>query len=165
MGDHKIYIYSQGNVMSLGGDENGSSPFTPFAMAGEGGGSNQGVATFQKGIQQAQGFVQSGFKGLINTGVAALGRVFPWAVLVYMAIKTADSIITSGLEHISQYTGDYKYNLNFNNWKTTVSNAINPIGMFISAQTRYMQMQKNNFALQEQRTLVGRTLSNRKAGS
>lgn len=113
--------------------------------------------TIKSGIQKAESIATGGFGGVINTGVAALGKVVPQIALVVAAGAVANKVMTTGFQHLECYTGNYAYSMGYNNFKAAIGRTLNPIGTFFKAQHIQAQAHKQNTAIREGNRLFGLT--------
>lgn len=113
--------------------------------------------TVRKGIQQAENLATHGFGGVINTGVAALGRALPQIALVVAAGAVVDKVLTTGFQHLETYTGNFNYSLGMNNFKAALGRTLNPIGTFFKTMHIQAQANKQNAAIRENNRLFGIT--------
>lgn len=104
---------------------------------------------------QAQTFATSGFSSYIQTGVAALSKAIPFVAAVVVAAKITDKVLTTGFGHLESYTGHYEYAMGYNNFKTNMNMAINPIGTLIRQTHIDKQNEMHNKRQNEIRSLYG----------
>lgn len=125
--DYHIYLHSDSN----GGSRSTSGGHTkPFSV--------QKDESFGSMIQPAKQVMSNVANGnVVNTGVSALAKVAPWVAVVVAAVKIADKVVSTGFAHQEEYTGDYTNNVALNNFKTQISNAMNPIGWARKLTTNY----------------------------
>ncbi len=117
---------------------------------------------FMKDIKQ---FGKSGFSSFINTGVSNLSKALPIVGTVVAAGAVTNKVLTVGFEHLSNYTGHYEYSMGFNNFKTTISHVINPIGYVKQLVHRQFEINKQNQEIELQSQLLGETVfSTKKVG-
>lgn len=151
MADYKIYIHSYAEG---GGTTAPTKPWDNQPSNGE----TSPFEVAENAIQKTQQFATSGFSSAANTGVATLSRAFPAVALAVVAAKVAESILTTGFQHVETYTGHYEYSMGFNNFKTAVSNAFNPMGVWFKNMHREYQFNLQNKRIEQERTLVGNSI-------
>lgn len=150
MADYNIYIHSN----SGSGGNGTSSQTTPFANRPAGEGDSIFEAATQ-GIHQTEQFATSGFNGLARTGVAMLSKAAPQVALAVAVIGITNKVLTLGSSYVETYTGFYEFATEYNNFKTVVSNILNPVGVFLKEAHRSYQFRLQNEKIEQTRTLVG----------
>jgi len=153
MADHKIYIYAAGGIKQGGGD----SAFTPFSNQDE---NSNFSSTFSKTVSQVENYAVNGYGSVVNGGIAALAKIAPQVAVVYLAVKVADKVTSTGANHLQEYTGDYRFAIEYNNFKVGIKNTLNLGGLMLDTAHKAFQFQKRNAEIQIQRTLVGNTTIN-----
>lgn len=149
MPDYNIYIHGSGDSSS---GSQAKVKTTPIDNRED----NESVAPFiQKGMQNAYGIMQGNTGGYVGEGIAALSKVSPWIALAVTAIKITDNILTTGSQHWETYTGDYRFSMEYNNFKTLVGNFINPIKTVMTGFSRQKAYELQNRVIEQERTLVG----------
>lgn len=148
--NYNIYLHSDEGM----GSDLGKST-VPFANQEKV--SDNAFNTIKSGIQKAENIATGGFGGVINTGVAALGKVVPQIALVVAAGAVANKVITTGFQHLETYTGNFEYSLGLNNFKAGLGRALNPIGTFFKVKHIQAQAYKENEAIREGNRLFGIT--------
>ena len=143
--DYHIYIHSE---TSGNGGGNKTTPFsakqdTPF--------STKALNT----VSQAKNMVNG---GLVSTGVATLKKVLPVSAVAIASIKVTDKILSIGFAHQEEYTGSYKNNVNYNNTKTIINNALHPIQYYLQRIHREAQFNKQNREIAQQNRLIGNSI-------
>lgn len=106
-------------------------------------------------VKNVQQFVTSGFNSYINTGVSALKKAVPAIAGVILAGKIADKVLTVGFGHLETYTGHYEYSMGWNNFKTEIGMALNPVGTMLKQLHIGKQNEINNRRQEQIRSLVG----------
>ena len=150
MPEHKIVIYANGFGQSK--DRN----FTPFSNVDDDG---DPLAPFRQRSQAKRDWADSK-REQEETGVAALAKISPYVAIAIAAVKVSSSVAGVVSSVLSDYAGDYRFSVAFNNWKSTISNVFNPIGLAVNYTKRVFDFKKNEQSLQQQRTLIGRTAIN-----
>lgn len=100
-------------------------------------------------------FASSGFSGIINTGVAALSKALPIVAVGVIAAKVVDNVLETGFHHLESYAGNYKYSMEYNNFKTVAGMIINPIKAAQTQMHLHFEQKKFNDKQREYRTLMG----------
>lgn len=145
--DYHIYLHSEGNGSS-------GNKTTPFSSRED----NENSA-FQNITSTAFNGAKTIASGnAVNTGVATLGKIAPVVALTVVSIKVLDKIMTIGLSHVAEYTGNYKYSVDYNNFKTEMYNAIHPIRYWLSIQHQRAQFNKQNKEIAQQDKLIGNSI-------
>lgn len=144
--DYHIYLHGVEGGQSLGDK---TKPFSASQTSGAKSGSafQTGVNYVQKGINVAQN------PG--STGVAALAKVAPWVAAVIAIAKITDKVLTTGFAHQEEYTGHYKNNVMYNNFKTTVNYFFHPVNTFLQISHQQAQYNKQNKEIAQQNRLIG----------
>lgn len=148
--DYNIYIHS-----NEGTGSNLRKTTIPFANQESV--DDNAFQTVQKGIKEAEEIATNGFGGIINTGVAKLGKAFPIVAGVVMAGVVTDKVMTTGFGHLESYTGNFEYAMGYNNFKAAVGRALNPIGTYFKAKHIQAEANKQNDAIMKQNRLFGLT--------
>ena len=100
-------------------------------------------------------FASSGFSSVINTGVSALTKAVPIVAGVMIAGKIVDSVLETGFHHLESYAGNYKYSMEYNNFKTVAGMIINPVKAAQTQMHLHFEQKKFNDKQREYRTLMG----------
>lgn len=142
--DYHIYLHG------IGGESgNKTTPFSaktnesPFATK---------VNSTIKKVQN----IASG--SLVNTGVSALTKAVPIVATALILGKVADKVITTGFAHQQEYTGVYKNNVNWNNFKNSIHNIFHPIQYGLSVLHQNAQINKQNREIEQQNRLIGNSI-------
>lgn len=148
--DYNIYIHS-----NEGTGSNLRKTTVPFANQESV--DDNAFQTVQKGIKEAEELATNGFGGVVNTGVAALGRAIPQIAMIVAAGAVANKVITTGFQHLETYTGNFEYSLGLNNFKAALGRTLNPVGTFFKVKHIQAQAHKENEAIREGNRLFGIT--------
>lgn len=100
-------------------------------------------------------FMNGGFSSAIQSGTAALSKVLPVVAVGVIAVRETDKILSTGFQHLENYTGTYQYSMEYNNFKTIIGNVINPIGYIKKSLHLQFEQNKFNERQREYRTLMG----------
>lgn len=158
MSDYNIYIHS--DTFSGDGLSDKTTPSANKPTADSEISSFTPMSVMQNGISKAIQFESGGFNSFINTGVSMLAKQVPYIAIGIMLYHVTEKIVTNSLNLYEQYTGNYTYSLNFNNFKTMVGNFMNPISLWRYNNQRTAEFNANNKRIEQQRTLIGNTFSN-----
>ena len=121
--------------------------------------------TFTKVKNNVSSFASSGFTGLLNQGISALGQVLPIVGVVYAVGKTIDNLVDTAVNSIAEYSGDYSFSIPFNNFKTGINNVMQPVSLAKNLLLTQLNIERQNRQIAQNRTLVGSaTLRNTKIG-
>ena len=143
--DYHIYLHSDSNG---GSRSTGGGHTKPFSVKKD--------ESFGSMIQPAKQLMSNVANGnVVNTGVSALAKIAPWVAVVVAAVKIADKVVTTGFAHQEEYTGNYTNNVVYNNFKTQLSNAMNPIGWARKLVHNEFQFHKRELAREQEKVLLG----------
>lgn len=106
-------------------------------------------------LNKANQFATSGFSSVVNSGVATLTKVLPAVAVGIFALKTADKVLTTGFHHLESYAGNYKYSMEYNNFKTVMGMVMNPVSIATKSLHLMFEQKKFNDKQREYRTLMG----------
>ena len=150
--DYHIYLHSEGTSGGLNSSGNKTQPFSKTQ-------SQESGNAFSTGIKTAFSTTKNIINGgAVNTGVSYLTKVAPYVAVVVAGIGVADKILTTGFAHQEEYTGNYKNNMQYNNFKTVLRIFTNPIGYARSAIHTHFQYNKQNKEIIEQNRLIGNSI-------
>lgn len=145
------HIYLHGNSSGSNGGGNQTKPFSAKDET-----SNETIKSIAK---QNFGYTKSiATGGATNLGVAALSKVAPWIAAVVIAAKITDKVLTVGFAHQEEYTGNYKNNVMYNNFKSQFSALTNPIKTAFVVIHQQYQFEKQNKAITQQNRLIGNSI-------
>lgn len=155
MADYHIYLHTDAPTSS-------GNQTKPFQNKETTGGEDNFLPKASQVYGTAKGIV--GGNGL-NMGVAALSKVAPWVAVVVAIAKVGDKVLSTGFAHQEEYKGNYKNNVNYNNFKSMLGATFNPVGVGYSLIKQQYEIEKYNLAIQQQNKLIGNSiLQNMKAG-
>lgn len=145
--DYHIYIHGEGNGSS-------GSKTAPFSTQQE----NGKTSNFET-AKQAFGTASSIAQGNgVNMGVAALSKAYPAIAIAVAIYGVVDKVLTTGFAHQREYTGNYKNEMNYNNFKAKINMAVNPIGFVIKVAHQRAQFNKQNKEIAQQNRLIGNSI-------
>lgn len=139
--DYHIYIHDTNN-----GSGNKTTPFS--AKTNE----SSFATKINTGIKKVQGVLNG---SVVNTGVAALSKAIPIVAAALIVGKITDKVLTTGFAHQQEYTGVYKNNVNWNNFKNSIHNIFHPIQYGLSVLHQNAQINKQNKEIEQQNRLIG----------
>lgn len=152
--DYNIYIHNK----SSNGNNGIAKKFKPSSsMGGEQKQEEDDTGIFASILNKATNIENL---NVAEEGIKVASRFVPAIAIAYAAVKITDSIATKGLELYSTYTGDDIGAINWQNFKTNLSNAFKP---FLSIKTTPIIRNKNILA-EETRVLSGNSYSGTTAG-
>lgn len=149
MADYHIYLHSDNqtdtsNVVPFSDRKAAIDDFTP---------TQNGDGSFEEA------------KSINMPGAAMLKKLTPWVSFGIASAVAVDKILTTGFNHLQEYTGRYEYALDINNVNTFVHNATHPISTFKSMIRKNFVYDKLNKEVEQNRALLGETIfSNKKVG-
>ena len=162
MADYNIYIHS------FSGESN---PTTPFQLRGNGSGdsasdgNDSGVNGFGI-INKAAAFVQnpdSAIGAVMNSATTVMGKLAPvmiGAALVSIAKRVVDLYVP----YASSASGDYGFQVKYNNFFQEFHNFTHPFSTAIQKQRNQLEIKKTNARNEQERLLFGGTIYSSKYG-
>lgn len=102
--------------------------------------------------------VKGDFTSEIASGGEMLSKISSTAAIVVAVAKVVDKVLTTGFEHLSNYTGQYQYSMAMNNFNTQMRNVFNPFGLAKQVIHRELEFNKQNQEIQLQSQLLGETV-------
>ena len=142
--DYHIYIHDTNS-----GSGNKTTPFS--AKTNE----SSFATKINTGIKKIQGVLNG---SVVNTGVAALSKAIPIVATALIVGKITDKVLTTGFAHQQEYTGVYKNNVNWNNFKNSIHNIFHPIQYGLSVLHQNAQINKQNKEIEQQNRLIGNSI-------
>ena len=142
--DYHIYIHDTNS-----GSGNKTTPFS--AKTNE----SSFATKINTGIKKFQGVLNG---SVVNTGVAALTKAVPIVATALIVGKITDKVLTTGFAHQQEYTGVYKNNVNWNNFKNSIHNIFHPIQYGLSVLHQNAQINKQNKEIEQQNRLIGNSI-------
>lgn len=142
MADYHIYLHSdEGNSLSSNvqpKEETMGGSFKPMTI-----------------INKANQFMSSGFSSTVNSGVATLTKAVPYVAIAVFAAKVTEKVLETGFHHLESYAGNYKYSMEYNNFKTVMGIVMNPVSLVEKSVHLMFEQKKFNDKQKEYRTLMG----------
>lgn len=143
--DYHIYLHS--DTTNSGGNKT-----TPFSAKTN---ESSFATKINTGIKKVQGVLNG---SVVNTGVAALTKAVPIVATALIVGKITDKVLTTGFAHQQEYTGVYKNNVNWNNFKNSIHNIFHPIQYGLSVLHQNAQINKQNKEIEQQNRLIGNSI-------
>lgn len=168
MADYNIYIHA------FSGE---SSPTSPFQLRGgssdeggvEGSAASGGDAfglirrasSFIQNPDSAIGKVANTASGALMSGVGKIGiAIFAVGALLKITKSVADKYIA----YSTSATGDYAFQIKYNNFFQVMHNALHPVSNEIQRQYTQLEIIKRNQKVEQERLLFGGTIYTDKYG-
>lgn len=144
MADHRILveISQQKGVKS---SAPGSVPSNDTATAPD-----KDSATNTLGVSQIVAMARNP----LGAAKSAVTTAFPWAAAVIAAAIVADKVITTANDFASAESGDYRAKMEYDNFKTRLGLAMNPL-TFVSGLKQDQSVSLANRTIAQQRVLMG----------
>lgn len=89
--------------------------------------------------------------------IAAASKAVPAVAVAYAIIKTGDKIATAILNYEKNYAGYSEYSSAYNNFKKTITNVMNPIGVLNDFVKQRLQENKMQLENNERNRIIGLT--------
>lgn len=163
MADYNIYVHaigtgtaSQYNPTTSWSAREGGESLSPTSSQTSGGAS--GSAAFGT-IIRAAGYA-SNPDSIISRAFSSLAKAFPIVAAAFAVVQLADGIITTATEFAEIETGDYRFGVKYQNFKTGVHIIFNPVSSTIQSFKTQAQWQRENYKLRAQRELLGDSVIN-----
>lgn len=169
MPDYNIYI------RAISGGVGNINPTVPWSMRDNGGGAGGATtsassdslggagANAASGIIKATSFMANP-DSLIASAITAIGKAFPIAAAAYAVVKLGEAILDNAFDFAVLDSGDYRFQTQWQNFKTGTNIALHPISSSISAFKVEKQWQRENYKRQAQRDLLGDSVINSYTG-
>ena len=135
--DYNIYIHDK---------TSGQSKPT---QARVGGGTNTTPKESASQLQSSDGKLSAASQ-LFKVGKA--GKV---AVIMYAAYKIADKVVSTIEPFVTRETGDYRFSVTYNNYKSALGVVLNPIGSVTSYLSYQQEIRLFNQRQEQARMLLG----------
>lgn len=166
MADHNIYIRYVGAGT---GTNQASSPTTPWSLSSASenasGGANDNVNG--GGGFSPSSVIKRGANYLMHPG-SMVSDIFNTTIgrvgLAVGAIKIIEGITNKAINMYQSYaaaaSGDFKFQIDYSNFKQQIHNTFHPIQTEINRQYNNLQLKKDTLASEQQRLLLGGTATN-----
>jgi hypothetical protein len=162
MADYNIYLTSVGND-----GQGNSSPTTPWQLRGGAGGSGGDSGDNMGGgfdpsnaVRRGAAFLQnpdSMIGSVLRTPIGKLGIA---SVIIGAAINITDKAVTMYQSYSSSASGNYKYQIEYSNFKQNLHNFMHPFSNEVQRQMSALQIKKENLANEQERLLLGGSVLN-----
>lgn len=156
--DYNIYIHT------IGSNGQDRSPTTPWqvAMSDEGSGDVVSGGDFNpsSAVRKGASFLSnpdSAIGSILKTPIGKIGAV---GIAIMAAIHLTDKAITMYQAYAAPASGDYKFQIEYNNFKQSIHNTFHPFSTEIQRQYNTLQIKKENLANEQARLLLGGTYIN-----
>lgn len=154
--DYNIYIHS----VSANGNQSPTSPWQLQSDDSNGEIVSGGGFSPSSTVKKAGAFLSnpdSLIGKVMATGVGKLGVA---AVIISTIIRLTDKAITMYQSYAAPASGDYKFQIEYNNFKQTMHNVMTPFSTEIQRQQAELQIKKEKLANEQQMQLLGGTMIN-----
>ena len=154
--DYNIYIRTRG---SGGGVD---SQTTPWQLKTSDGEFQQDTGSGDGGfsVKQAGAFLanpDSAISKVLNTPAGKVGAVI--GVICTLAAITG-KVISMYDAYRSSATGDFQFQIGYNNFKQHIQNLLHPFSTEVQRQMSSLQIKKDNLKAEQERLLLGGTILN-----
>ena len=149
MPDYNIYIHSANG--------SSSSPTKPWHAGNTQTSSinenNQAINTAYKVISYVN-YAQNP-DTLIQKGVNTIEKAVPWVAVAKAVVNIVDGAISSAIDYGALETGDYRNNIEWENFKTKAKNILHPFGTLTNYLKIKNRIRIDNYRISEHRMLLG----------
>lgn len=163
MPDYNIYIHAVG-----GSSASEFNPTVPWGIKEQGApsGATSDVTSWGNNQEIELGMISSVANtasnpdSLIQMGVSALAKAFPWVAVAIAVVMTAEKIYSTCLDFSSLQSGDYSTLIGYNNFKANINSFLHP---YSTTMNRYRENLVNNLDNDRkslQRALLGDSVIN-----
>lgn len=157
MADYNIYIRTRSTLF-------GSNPVTPWqfreGQENESGESSIGGFSPANAIRRGAAFAANPDSLISNVLHTTIGRIGLISVAATAAWNITDKAISMYQSFAAPASGDYKFQIDYSNFKQQIHNAFHPISIAIERQRNLLELRKQNLANEQQRLLLGGTFLN-----
>lgn len=160
MADYNIYIHT------VGTSGNNSSPTTPFQLRGTeqtasgSGESIDGGFSPSTIVQKGAAFISNPDSAIGAVMASTIGKIGIAAFVVNTVTKITDKALTMYNNYATTASGNYKFSIEYNNYKTALHNALTPFSTEVNRQLNQLQINKENAKNEQERMLLGGTIIN-----
>jgi len=159
MADYNIYLHSVSNAK---GNE---SPTTPWQLLGGEGGDNVGGSggggfSPSTAIHAGAAFLRNPDSAIGGVMSSTLGKLGIVGFIAVTAVKLTDKAITMYNGYASSANGDYKFAIDYNNFKNAIHTAFHPFSTELERQQNALQIKKDNLKNEQDRLLLGGSFIN-----
>ena len=161
MADYNIYIHSVDQ-------SNGNGSFTtPWTEEQKESSPTNAWKTFTESASKVKKNVLDNPASLLNKGMNVLAKAVPEIAIAFaiikgteMAVKLADTTISTVLPFYEAETGDYMYGMNYHNIKNGVSMIAHPFSSGINVLRTFQEQRLENQRRAMKRELLGDSIIN-----
>ena len=118
-------------------------------------GGGKALSTFIKGVGYAQNP-----DSIISKAVTAIGKAFPIVAAAYAVVQLVDSAVTTNIQFNELKTGDYKWGVHYQNFKTGINIGLHPVSSTIQNLKNQQQWERENYRRAQERDLLGDSVIN-----
>lgn len=167
MPDYNIYIHAIGN--SGGFNQNPTTPWS--ARDSVGGAFSQTQSNSNSGdigsasvnaariVARVANTAQNP-DSVVSSALSVIGRAFPWILAAYACVKLGETIIDNALDFQTIESGDYRNQVQWQDFKKGVSNVLHPISSTINHFKVERQWARENQRRVQERDLLGDSVIN-----
>ena len=155
--DYNIYIHSP---FGQGNDFSQTKPWTTASAAGsQTSAQDTGISS---SVNTAFGTMSkfSNPDSLVGMGITALTKVAPWIAAAAVVVSVTDKVITHAIDFGTMQTGNYKAQIEYSNFKQTMSNMLRPFSSSFNYFRNEEQIRIQNQRRMMQRELLGDSIIN-----
>lgn len=164
MADYNIYIHAIGT-----GGSTANNPTIPWS-AREGGEAVSPTSAFPsnfgadgagaaKAIIKASAIAQNP-DSILGQAVSSIAKAIPFVAAAYAVVKLGTGIVDTCYEYQTLYTGDYRNQIGWQNFKNRFANILTPVSSSINANKTETQWRIENSKRSQQRELLGDSVIN-----
>lgn len=159
MADYNIYIHT------VGTSGNNSSPTTPFQLRGTS--ETSGTGEIVSGgfdpsttVKKGAAFISNPDSAIGAVMASTIGQMGVLTFALGTAIRITDKALTMYNNYATTASGNYKFAIDYNNFKQRIHNILTPFSTEINRQLNQLQINKENAKNQQERMLLGGTIIN-----
>lgn len=158
--DYNIYIHT----VSQGGNQSPTTPWQLRTSGNENGTIPGGDSSPSTAVQEGASFLRNPDSLIAGVMSTAIGKLGIGAIIVKAIADITDKAISMYQSYASTASGDYKFQITYNNFKTAIQSVMHPFSTGLQAQMRDLQIKKENLANEQQRLLLGDSVINSQYG-
>jgi len=96
----------------------------------------------------------------IGTAVGKLAGAIPFVAASLVAVKIADTIVSTSLDFSSEASGDYSGEIAYSNFKIGFGHALRPVSYGLALWRQQIEIDRANKQVRQERVLMGNAVSN-----
>lgn len=158
--DYNIYIHT----VSQGGNESPTIPWQLKTTGNENGAVAGGEFSPSTAVKEGASFLRNPDSLIAGVMSTAIGKLGVGALIVKVIANITDKAITMYQSYAAPASGDYKFQIAYNNFKAGIQSVMHPFSTGLQAQMRDLQIRKENLANEQQRLLLGDSVINSQYG-